>query len=124
MLASMKRSWLRRILSPLLGLVFAASMSVSAVQATEMAVKMATASTVDVAQHSKCPDCDQNGSGMKAMTCGIAICSAAQAATSLPQTFTLSVLADSVTVKYALQPSLVSWAHAPDPYPPRLSALN
>ena len=113
------RLWLRRILTPLLGLVFAASMSVSAVQAAEMASKMVAAPTVDVAQHSKCPDCNQKSGGMKAMTCGVAVC-AAQAIAALPETVAAVAFVDGLDLPNSRQPSLVGLARAPEPGPPRL----
>ena len=123
MLEGMTRAWLRRTFTLLLGVVFAASMSVSTVQATEMAVKMATASSVDIAQHNKCPDCDHGNDGMKPMNCGLVVCTA-QGVASLPQTFIITVSAIGVDVPNPLQPALVGWVHAPDPYPPRRSSLG
>src|SRR5712692_7226594 len=83
MLRGMTRSWLRRTLTSILGLVFAASMSVSAVQATEMAAKMTMASAMGVAANdTKCPDCDHGSrDDMKPMDCRLVVCGSPVVAT-------------------------------------------
>ena len=121
MLDGMARSWLQRMLAPLLAVLFAVSMSVSAVQAAEVTVKMATGYAVSTVQHNKCPDCDHGSKGMKGGNCGLAVCS--QSVVSLPQTSTLPASTNVVDVPSPLQPTLVGRAHAPDPYPPRPSSF-
>ena len=118
----MARSWLQRILAPLLAAMFAVSMSVSAVQATDMTVKMATGFAVGTVQHNKCPDCDHSTGSMKAVNCGPVLC-AAQGVASLPQTFAIAASVDGVDVPSPFQSTLVGRAHAPDPYPPRRNSL-
>lgn len=119
MLCGMTRSWLRRALSSILGVVFAASMSISTVQATEMAAKMTMASAMDVAASgSTCPACDHGNRDMKAMDCRVAVCGSPSVAT-LASAPVLVVRADALSLPLVVQPSLAGWAHAPDPYPPR-----
>jgi hypothetical protein len=119
MLYGMKRSWLRRILTPLLGLVFAASMSVSAVQATEMVAKMTMAPAMATVTHDgKCPDCDHGSGDAKAMNCRLAVCSAPAVATLAPA-LVIAVRTDGHDLPVPTQSSLVGWAYPPDPYPPR-----
>lgn len=117
----MVRSWLRRTLASLLGLVFAASVSVSTVQATEMAAKMSMASVMDMATTSdagKCPDCDHNKSDAKATDCRPALCGTSGVATLGSSTGGASRI-DVVDAPILTQALLIGWAHAPDPYPPR-----
>lgn len=124
MLWHMRRAWLRRILTPLLGLVFAASMSVSAVQATEMAVKMTMATAMDVASdHGKCADCDHGNGGVKGMDCRLAVCGAPGVATLAPMLVAAAGIVEHDLPIPALS-SLVGWAHPPDPYPPRPCTLG
>jgi hypothetical protein len=118
----MNRSWLRRILTPLLGLVFAVSMSAASVQASDMAARMAMASGMGVADGGKCSDCGGGTSDMKASGCNSAICSA-QVVAALPQVL-VALRIDGVDVPTFAQPSLAGWAPAPDPYPPRLNILG
>lgn len=117
----MIRSWLRRTLASLLGVVFAASMSVSTVQATEMAAKMSMASVMDMATTSdagKCPDCGHNKSDAKATDCRPALCGTSGVATLGSSTEVIARV-DIADVPVLAQASLAGWAHAPDPYPPR-----
>jgi hypothetical protein len=124
MLCDMRRSRLRRILTPILGLVFAASMSASVVQAAEMAAKMTMAPAMDVvSDHGKCPDCDQGAGGMKGMDCRLAVCGAPGVATLAPM-FVVVVPSVGHDSPLLAQSSLVGWAHPPDPYPPRLRTLG
>lgn len=124
MLYDMTRSWLRRILTPLLGLVFAASMSVSTVQATEMAAKMSMATAMSGEVHAgKCPDCNHGSGDTKTMDCRIAVCGAPGLAT-LASVFLLTVRTDGGQLPVPTQSSLLGWAHAPDPYPPRSRILG
>lgn len=120
----MTRFSLRRTFTSILGLVFAASLSVSAVQATDMAVRMTMASAMGVATNDvKCPDCDHGSRDMKAMDCRLALCGAPGLAT-LASTPVVAVRVDGLGLPVQAQPPLVGWAHAPDPYPPRPSTLG
>jgi hypothetical protein len=121
-LSNMKCSWLRRILTPLMGLIFAVSMSASVVQAADMAIKMTIASSMDVADAGGCSDCGGGTSDMKASGCNSAIC-AAQVVAALPHVL-VALRIDGVDVPTFAQPSLVGWAPAPDPYPPRSNILG
>lgn len=124
MLCRMTRTSLRRTLSSILGLVFAASMSLSTVQATEMAAKMTMASAIGVADSdSRCPDCNHGSSDMKAMDCRVAVCGGPGVATLTPA-LVVVVRTDGLDLPIRALPSLVGWTHAPDPYPPRLHTLG
>lgn len=121
MLYGMRRSWLRWMLTPLLGLAFAASTSLSTVQATEMAAKMSMASSMDMATTSdvgKCPNCDHSKSDAKATDCRPALCGASVVATLGCSTGGAARI-DVADVPVLMQAALVGWAHAPDPHPPR-----
>ncbi|MCW5701638.1 MAG: hypothetical protein KIT82_03545 [Bradyrhizobium sp.] len=118
----MKRPWLRRILTPLLGLVFAVSMSAATVQASDMAARMAMASGMGVAHEGKCPDCGGGSSGMKASGCSSAICAAQIVA--VPSQEFVALRIRGADVPAFVQPSLVDWLPTLDPYPPRPSALG
>lgn len=124
MLYGMMRSWLRRILTPLLGLVFAASMSLSAAQATEMAVKMSMATAMSTLAHDgKCPDCDHGSGDAKRMDCRLTVCGVPAIAT-LASAFVMIDRTDRRQLPVPAQSSLVGWAHPPDPYPPRSCTLG
>jgi hypothetical protein len=71
----------------------------------------------------KCPDCDHGSRDMKAMDCRLAVCGAPGVAT-LASTPVVAVRSDWLGLPIWAQPSLVDWAHAPDPYPPRPSTLG
>jgi hypothetical protein len=112
----MTRFWLRRTLSSIWGLVLAASMSISPVQATEMAAKMAMAPVMGVAAaDTECPDCDR---GMTAMDCRLAVCGGLGVAT-LVQMPAVAVRIEGLDLPVRALPSLVGWLSAPDPHPPR-----
>lgn len=124
MLLGMARSWLRRTLTSILGVVFAVSMSVSVVHATEMAVKMTMASAMAVAAgHDRCADCDHGNGTTKATECRLAVCAGPSVAT-LSSTLVVVARPDALDKPTLAQPSLVGWAHPPDPYPPRLRTLG
>jgi len=118
----MKRPWLRRILTPLLGLMLAVSMSAATVQASDMAARMAMASGMGVAHEGKCPDCGGDASDMKASGCSSAICAAQIIA--LPSQEFMALRIGGVDVPAVVQPSLVDWAPTLDPYPPKPSILG
>ena len=118
----MKRPWLRRIITPLLGLVFAVSMSAATVQASDMAVGMALASGMGAADGGKCSDCGGGASGMKASGCSSAIC-AAQLVAVQSQDF-IALRIGGVDVPAFVQPSLFDWPPTLDPHPPRPSTLG
>jgi len=123
-LGCMTRSWLRRRLASILGVVFAASMSVSAVQATEMAAGMTIGSTMGVAaSDGKCPDCDHGSHNAKASDCLLAICGGTGVA-MLASTFVVAVRTDGIALLPGVQSLLIGWACPPDPYPPRLRTLG
>ena len=118
----MERSWLRRMLTPLLGLVFAVSMGASAVQASDMVVRMAMASAMGAAGDGRCQDCFDGAPDAKATDCAMAFCTLHVVA-SLPHIFVM-VGIDSSDRPVLAQPSLVGWASPPDPYPPRPDTLG
>lgn len=124
MLGGMKRSWPRRALTSILGVVFAVSMSLSAVQTMGMAAKMTMAATAGVAaSDGKCPDCDHGGRDTKAMDCRFAACGTPSVAT-LASVLAMIARIDSLDRPLPVQLSLVGWVHPPDPYPPRVRAFD
>lgn len=124
MLWGMSRSWLRRIFTPFLGLAVALSMSVSAMQATEVPTGMTMATVAGVAaDDGKCTDCDQGNRDKKANDCRLAICGMPGIAT-LVSAFAVVDRPNGRDLPVPPQSSLVGWAHAPDPHPPRLRTLG
>lgn len=112
------------MLASVLGLVFAASMGVSAVHATEMAAGMTITSAMGAAaSDGKCPHCDHGSRDMNAMDCRLAVCGALGVAT-LASAPVLVVQANGLALPILAQSSLVGWAHPPDPYPPRPCTLG
>lgn len=70
------------MLTSILGLVFAASVSVSVVQAADMAAKMTMTAAMGVAtSDAKCPDCDHSGKNATGMDCRLTACTTAGVAT-------------------------------------------
>lgn len=106
-----------------LGLLVALGMSLSAVQASEMTVKMAAATDMSTHGNSDCSSgCGDDGSdGGKAMIC-TAVCVAPVVAVLSP---TLSVtFGNAAILQFGPDPLLPDWASSPDPYPPRSSDLG
>lgn len=117
-------SWLRRPFASILGLVVAASMSVSVIQVTEISAWVTiTSATTPTYNDSKCPDCDQSGRDMNATDCLLAICGGPGLAT-LVSTLAVVIQTDGLDQPVWVQPLLVGWAHPPDPYPPRPRTLD
>ena len=107
------------MLTSILGLVFAASVSVSVVQAADMAAKMTMTAAMGVAtSDAKCPDCDHSGKNAKGMDCRLAVCTTPSVAT-LASPLDVTIDHYELDLPVSAPPPLVSWAHAPDPYPPR-----
>lgn len=103
-----------------LGLLVALGMGLSAVQAGQMAMKMAAAAPMATSGASTCDQCGDQPAGTKKIVCE-ATCVAPAAAT-LPQ-FT-AVAFDGVT-EYQASPSakLSGLTASPDPSPPRSIAI-
>lgn len=118
----MNRSRSRQVFALILGLFVALGMSASAVQATDMAVKMATASSMGAAGSGTCNGCGDDGSGMKAAGCGIAVC-AAPVVAALPQTLSMTQI-DLHELPSTAEPLLTGRASSPDPRPPRSTDLG
>ncbi len=70
-----------------------------------------------------CADCDHGKGGMTAMDCGLLVCGTSGVATLTPL-FGAIVRTSVIAVALVPQPSLVGWAHPPDPYPPRSRILG
>ena len=125
-LAVMARWRLRQVFALALGLLVALGMSLSTVQASDMAVEKAMASDTGASGmagtgHGGCGGCDDGGSA-KDMSCAPA-CMAPVSAATLPQGW-------SVTVRQTSDPSTRPYLHrlgrapAPDPTPPRPGDLG
>lgn len=108
----MSRSWPRRLVALLAGLCFAVAMSLSPVQANDMAAKMAAA------DQSPCADCKGD---MAAMGCSTAACSAAMPVLTAQPAF--AIHADRPAAVTATPAVLRGRERAPDPHPPRSDAL-
>lgn len=121
----MKRRLARQFLALLFGIVVILGTSLSAVQAGDMAVKMATASGMDASGHGDCNGCNGSSAGddgAKAMVCP-PVC-VAPGAGILPQIGPEMIVPISVTHSLPREARLVGSASAPDPYPPRPSDLG
>jgi len=116
----MKRARLRQIFALMLGFVVALGMSASAIQATDMAVKMTLASHIGAMDNPACDGCG-DGQGMKATSCGV-VCVAPVVA-ALPQAVTV-MRVDARELPIPIQPRLVGWTSSPDPRPPRSTDLG
>lgn len=89
-----------------------------------MAARMTGASGMGVAaEYGKCLDCDHGSRDAKAMDCSLAVCGGSSVAT-LASAPVVSVRIDGLGLPMPVQPSLVGWAHAPDPYPPKSTNLG
>lgn len=106
-----------------LGLLVAWGMSLSAVQASQMTVKMATAAAMSTHGNGDCSGgCGGDGdNGAEAMICTAACVAPVVAVLSPTQSVTFGHVAD---VQFGPHPLLTDWASAPDPYPPRSSDLG
>jgi hypothetical protein len=118
----MKRSLLRRILTPLLGIVFAVSMSASAILASDMAARMAMAAAVGAAGDGKCQGCNDGIPDTKAAGCTMAFCTMHVVACLAQPLAVIGI--DCLDRPVLAQRLLVGWMHAPDPYPPRPLTLG
>lgn len=115
----MKRWSARQIVALLLTVFVTVGISLSVVQASDMAVKMAMASDMGASGHDGCQGCpgDGNDHGMKAMPCAT-ICVAPVLAV-LPQ-ITGTVLVQKPGSLIAVRVTLLDGrALPPDPHPPR-----
>jgi predicted metal-binding membrane protein len=117
----MARWRLRQVFALTLGLLVALGMSLSAVQAGDMAAKMAMASGMTGSGHGDCGGCDDGGSA-KDMPCAPA-CMTPVSAAMLPQAWSVTV---RQTSDLSTRPYLhrLGRAPAPDPTPPRPGDLG
>lgn len=101
----------------MLGVFVTLGISLSTVQASDMAVKMASASAMGDSGDGGCGGCDGGGNdGAKGMACA-AVCAAPVLAV-VPQAFSLT-LAQTLRPPMRPYPFLQGAAFSPDPYPPR-----
>lgn len=119
----MSCSWLRRILALIVGAIFAMSTSFSVVQAMGTAAMTGDVTAAfGMGDDGKSPGRDQTDLGMEATNCSLPGCPGS--ALTLPAQGPAIIPTDGVDLLAAGLPSLVGWAHAPDPYPPRLRTLG
>jgi hypothetical protein len=112
----MKRWPLRQVLALMLGVLLALGMSLSAVQASDMALAMAATGGAGSDDCSSGCGGDDGGKDAKAMTCA-AVCIPPAVAVLAP---TPSVAFDhTANVQSEPDSLLPDWASSPDPYPPR-----
>lgn len=102
-----------------LGLLVALGMNLSAVQASNMAAKMAISGEEMASGASGCSSCHGDMGGTKTMVCD-AVCVAPVAAT-VPQTSALPI-GRSVDRPSMRAPVLSGWAASPNPHPPKFIA--
>ena len=123
MIKDMKSRLFRRGFAFALGLLIALGMSLSAVQATGMAVKMALAAKMDAKQNGDCSDgCGAPGHNSAKGTACTSVCVTPIVAVLSPA---LSVtVAHAADVGFGPDPRLHDWVSSPDPYPPRSKDLG
>lgn len=114
----MKRWSARKLVVMFLAVFVTVGMSLSAVQATDMSVKMAMTTDMSGSTHDGCPGCPNGGGdhGMKATMCSV-VCAVPVVAV-LPQG--TSMPAAQQPIFFTARDSLLHGTQAPpDPYPPR-----
>lgn len=117
-LSGMKRWQFRQAFVLILGLLVALGMSLSAVQASSMAAKMATSGEEMASGASDC-SCTGDMGGAKIMVCDAACVAPVTAAA--PPTSALPINR-SVDRPLMRAPVLSSWAASPNPHPPKFIA--
>lgn len=109
---------LRQVLALLLAVFVAAGVSLSAVQANDMAIQMTMASDMGMPAGSDCTGCpDQGTDGGKMIVCPPACIAPVLAL--LPLNLTAVIAAPALHLTPLPSPYLHGRAAIPDPYPPR-----
>lgn len=117
------KSSARQIFISFLAVLVTAGMGLSAVQATDMAVKMAMTSDMGASGHGDCGSCgDNSDADGKAMVCPPAC--VAPAIAVLPQASPVTIMPIVTALLLPRDALLSGSASAPDPYPPRPSDLG
>jgi hypothetical protein len=120
----MKRWSARQLVALFLTVFVTVGMSLSVVQASDMALKMSVGSGTAVGGHNSCHGCPPGSSdnGMKAMGCA-AICVSPIVANVDQSSFAVPMRkpAPVLTVRHA---ALDGRPSAPDPYPPRPTNID
>lgn len=117
----MKRGSFRQLFVLMLGLLVAMGMSLSVVQASNMAAGMTmSGETMSVSGMDHCSSCKDDPDGAKMMTCG-ATCVPPMNAT-VPQ-FDALLVELPVDRPVSQSPMLSGWTASPNPHPPKLTAL-
>ena len=119
----MKRWSARKLVALFLAVFVTVGVSLSAVQATDMSVKMAMTTDMSSSTHDGCPGCPNggNGHGMKAMMCSV-VCAVPVVAV-LPEG--ASTPAVEQPIFFTARGSLLHGTRAPpDPYPPRTTDIG
>ncbi|OYX71159.1 MAG: hypothetical protein B7Y95_13545 [Rhizobiales bacterium 32-66-11] len=106
----------RQLVALFLAVFVTAGTSLSAVQASDMTVKMAMASDVGGSGHDPCQGCPAGDDGMKAISCA-AICVAPVLAV-LPEAEPVMLVHKTVSF-ITRYPLLHGKTSPPEPYPPR-----
>jgi hypothetical protein len=116
----MRRGSFRQFFVLMLGLLVAMGMSLSVVQASNMAAGMTMSGETMSVGMDHCASCKVNPDGAKGMTCG-ATCVAPMNAT-VPQ-FDALLVELPVDRPVSHCPMLSGWTASPNPHPPKLIAL-
>jgi hypothetical protein len=111
----------RRVFALVLGLFVALGMSLSAVQASDMAVKMALASDMGDAGSHGCTGCGGGDDGAANAGPCLPGCTAPMFAVMPPTSDTM--VAQVCHLSLPMAPASQSRASSPDPYPPRFHDL-
>lgn len=122
-MAGAMNNWsVRQIFAIVLAVFVTMGMSLSVVQANDMAVKMATSSDMAVAGHGDCHGCDGGDAGKtKAMVCTIACVTPVAGVLQIGPVVEISAPAKLGLPRTAL---LLGTTLPPDPYPPRSTDIG
>jgi hypothetical protein len=120
-LSAMRRTPLRNVCVQMLGLLLALGMSLSVVQASDMAVNMAMSGDhMSVSGMGDCTSCKDGPGGARMMACDVACVMAMNA--TMPQFVVL--LIQRAVDRPVSQPSAPSgWTASPNPHPPKPTSI-
>lgn len=118
----MARWSLRQVFALLLAVFVTVGLSVSVVQASNMAVNMAMSSDMGVSAHHECHDCDGDTGKTRSMVCTVTC--VAPVSADLPHVGPVSLV--TIPTKPVLRRATVLHGSTspPDPYPPRTSDIG
>lgn len=113
----------RQVFALMLAVFVTLGMSLSVVQANDMAAKMAVASDMmGVSGHGDCHGCDGDAGKTKAMVCTVTCVTPVSA--TLPFIGPASLVVAATKLRLSKTALLVGSTSSPDPYPPRSTRIG